>query len=464
MTMTDYLPISPLGEGTVEVEAFGSLLCRMAISHSVSIHALSTHLVKWWRRKNPDATSTHIAGVNNKNPLFCGTGTCVREFVDMVSEAVGCYTLEQTTFLTLRPVLSLQGHGMVRLGRAWCPACLEEATRNCTPFYDRLIWAIPTISRCNFHRVALQTLCPRCGTFQARYHHLGNMALCFRCKGSLSQASSEWVTILNPTIYEKECHQLVEAIAVDRLNTVVPDAYGIFLKKVIEYASEIYRTFGYKSHIAAAIRPLKARDNGCPHFRTLLKRCLLLGINPADLIQDPIGAFNTINLLDLAAIDVRADLKPKRPEHLVKLAEQQLRAELDKTDFDSMASLAKVAKDLGVSKGFLNYRLSELCKQYAHHRTHYGYLKHVEKIRLATDYLFSGPILSYPSPKYPSHDHLVAAAVSETGVGVRVARLAVEAALKQRLSQWKYRRYREANCLFRNSQLSKHGNKPRPPG
>lgn len=450
MTMTEYFPISPLGEGTAEVEALGSLLCRMAISHSVSIHALSTHLVTWWVRKNPDAAGTSITTVNNKNPMFCGTGLCVQAFVDLLSEAVGCASLEQTTFLALRPVLSLQGHGIVRQGRAWCPACLEDATENRTPFYDRLIWAIPTMKRCCFHRIELQTLCPHCGALQARYHHLGQMALCFRCKGSLRQVPSEWRTMLNPPIYEKECLQLVEAISSGSLRTVVPDAYNIFLKEVVEHASTICRDVGFRSHIATTIRPLKTRYNGNPRFSTLLKRCLLLGINPADLIRDPIATFNSINLLDFAPINVPTDLKPRRPEHLVKIAEQRLMAELEKTDFDSMSSLVRIAKDLGVSKGFLNYRLGDLCAQYAHHRKYYGYLKHVEKIRLATDFILSGPILIYPSPKYPSHDHLVAAAVSETGVGVRVARLAVEAALKRQLSDWTYRKYRKANDLIRS--------------
>jgi len=457
MTTTEYFPIAPLGQGTVEIEALGSLLCRMAISHSVCIHALSTHLVTWWLRKHSDASGTSITLVNGKNPMFCGTGLCVQAFVDLLNEAVGSSSLEQTTFLALRPVLSLQGHGVVREGRVWCPACLEEATRNCIPFYDRLIWAIPNIKRCSFHRVALQSLCPRCGARQSRYHHLGQMTVCFKCKGSLSQAPSEWEPALNPTIYEKECHQLVEAIAAGNLRTVVPDAYSLFINEATKCASEIFRAFGHKSQIAVAVRPLRGRVSGRPHFRTLLKRCLLLGISPVDLIQDPIGAFNSIDLLDLAAIDVPADLKPKRPEHLVKLAEQRIRTELEKTDFDSLTSLAKIAKDLGVSKGFLNYRLYDLCAQYAHHRKYYGYLKHVENIRLATDFLLSGPVLSYPSPKFPSHDHLVAAAVSETGVGVRVGRLAVEAALKRQLSNWKYRRYREANGLFRSPQRSEQG-------
>ncbi|MFC6184057.1 hypothetical protein [Pseudoxanthomonas japonensis] len=250
-------------------------------------------------------------------------------------------------------------------------------------------------------------------------------------------------------MYEKECFELVEAISTGNLETVVPDAYSMLLKEGIKSRPEIYDAFGRKSHISMAVTRITLRTSGRPHLRTLMKRCVLLGVSPVDLIRDPIGTFNSVDLLDLAAATVPEDRKPKRPEHLTKIAEKWLKAELEKTDFDSMVSLAFIAKQLGVSKGFLRYRLRELCARYARHRKQYGYLKHVERIRLAADYLLNGPVLSYPSAEYPSHDHLVAAAVSETGVGVRVARLAVEAALKKVTSDWNYRRYREANRLFR---------------
>lgn len=213
MTMTDYFPISPLGVGVVEVEALGSLLCRMSIAHSVSVFALATHLRTWWQRKYPDDTRASKNAVNAINPMFCGTGANVEVFVELLANATGCQSLDRATFLALRPVVSPYGHGVCRLGRAWCPACMEEATKGQIPFYDRLIWAIPTISRCSIHRVSLENLCPQCGAFQGHYHHLGQMNLCFKCKRSLRLTPADWKTALKPTLYEKECNQLVEAIS-----------------------------------------------------------------------------------------------------------------------------------------------------------------------------------------------------------------------------------------------------------
>lgn len=448
MMKTEYFPIFPLGEGTVEVEVLGSLLCRMASAHSVSVFALSTHLRTWWLRKKPGDVRARKNAVNAMNPMFCGTGSNVEAFVELLTEATGCPSLERTTFFALRPVISSYGHGVARLGRAWCPACLEEATSSNSPFYDRLIWAIPSIKRCNIHRIALETLCPHCGVFQSHYHHLGQMDLCFRCKQSLRHSPAEWKPQLDPLIYEKECRQLVEAISSGDLLPVVPDAYNLFLKEIVEHVSAIRREFGQRSRIATVIRCHTARDTGHPKLGTLLKRCTLLGINPANLIRDPVGTAKSINMLDFAQLELPADLKPRRPEHLIALAEQRLKDELQKTDFDSLPSLAGIAKDLCVSKGFLNYRLGDLCAEYGRHRRHCGSLKHIAKIRLATEYLLSGPILSYPSLRYPSHDHLVAATVSETGVGVRIARLAVDAALKRMLGCLAYKQYRKANGLY----------------
>jgi len=220
------------------------------------------------------------------------------------------------------------------------------------------------------------------------------------------------------------------------------------LKEIVDYVCVARKEFGLQSRIATVLRVHAPRDTGLPKFGTLLKRCATLGVSPVDLLQDPVGTSRSINLLGFAELDVPADRKPRRPEHLLELAEQRLVAELEKTDFDSQASLAQIAKDLGVSKGFLNYRLGALVAKYGIHRRHCGQQKYVDQIMRATAFLLSGPVKSYPCPKYPSHDHLVTAAVVETKVGVRVARLAVDAALKKTLGISAYTRYRKANGLY----------------
>lgn len=246
----------------------------------------------------------------------------------------------------------------------------------------------------------------------------------------------------------KGVFQLVEAISSSELVPIVPDAYNIFLKQLAGTVSEFRKEFGSKSQIATMIRASIARDTGRPRLATLLKRCILLGLSPANVIRDPIGAARSVNLLDLAHLDVPADRKPKRPEHLVDLAEERMKAALQDTDFDSIPSLRKIAADLGVSKGFLNYRLGVLCAQYGRHRRECGKLKYLERIDRATKYLLAGPVLEYPPPRFPSHDHLAAAAAKEVCAGVRVGRLAADAALKKHLGPQAYSRYRRANGLY----------------
>lgn len=174
------------------------------------------------------------------------------------------------------------------------------------------------------------------------------MDLCFRCKRSLRLEPVDWKAILKSTLYEKECNQLVEAISSGNLTPVVPDAYNLFLKEMVEHISIVRREFGQRSHIATAIRCHKDRDSGQPKLRTLLKRCALLGFDPAHLRRDPVGTSKSVNLLSFSQIDVPTDLKPRRPDHIVAFAEQRSSTELGKTDFDSLPSLIMTAKDLGV--------------------------------------------------------------------------------------------------------------------
>jgi hypothetical protein len=181
----------------------------------------------------------------------------------------------------------------------------------------------------------------------------------------------------------------------------------------------------------------------------LLRLCIALGVSPVDVIKDPVGAACSVSLLSFAAVDVPPDRKPRRPEELVAIAAERIRCELDKVDIERMSSLESLAKELGVKPGYLRYRLGDLCAELGRHRRVRGRQCHFDKIDRACSYLLSGPIKRYPSQLYPSHDHLVAATVRETGVGVAVARRAVNKALKSTLKQKAYTVYRMESGLYR---------------
>lgn len=446
MTMTEYLPIRPIGEGTVEIEAFGSLFCRLATAHAVSVYVLTTHLRTWWRIKNPSDDSAKKNVTNAMNPMLCGIGPNVATYVDILEDATGCRDLNRTTLLSLRPAICLSGHQLVRKGRAWCPACMYESEKGGGPFYDRLIWAVEPIKRCYAHRVALESNCPHCGCFQAHYHHLGQMQFCYVCKKTLASLPSTWKVVLHPPLFEKECLNLIGEISAGRLSNVAEDAYGIFIREFADYLVPLGLKISRQTYRAFR-RPQAAREATRPRFATLLRRCAAFGIEPSAVFMDPQEAAKSACLLEFARLDIPHDLKPRRSANLVQQAFEYLNSKLAELEYDQLPSLVEISRGLGVSKGFLSYHHRDLCAMYARHRTSCRNRKMAREIEAATAYLNSGPISQYPSADFPSHDHLVAALVRELPIAVRIARIAVGVALKKQLGRRAYERYRRANCL-----------------
>ncbi|WP_081500635.1 TniQ family protein [Dyella japonica] len=441
MTTTDYLPIQPIGLGTIEVEAFGSVLCRMAQAHSVSVYTLAMHLRHWWKRSHLGDDRAKLNIVNGINPMLCGYGPNIDAYLDIVKEATGCEAIERTTFLALKGALDPNGHGVIRPDRAWCPACLEEAHLSGEQFYDRLAWATKAIRRCPIHKLSLSTKCPSCHATQLHYHHLGAMDLCFKCKSPLRTVAEAWVVIPEPQLYERECLDLVGKISAGELR-IAPNAYSVFITTFAEYLSPLGKKisrFAYK----APRRPQLAREGRPPRLDTLLRRCAAFGVSPADVLSDPEGTAKSACLLEFARLDLPATAKPRRAAELVELARRRLESELDEARIDAIPSLRQIARDVGVSTGFLNFHFPDLIPKYSVLRKTNS-KRSIQRSRdSALAFLLAGPVFEYPSPEFSSQDRLVEATVERTGIGVRAARLAVKAALKQRFGAKSYEKYRK---------------------
>lgn len=441
MATTDYFPIRPFGVGTIEVEAFGSVICRMARAHSVSIYTLAMHLRHWWRKLHPEDDRAKQNVINATNPMLCGYGSNVDTYVSIIASATGCQNLGRTTFLPLKAALEPNGHHVVRADRAWCPACLEEAYQDGVEFYDRLAWALDVTQRCPVHRIQLSTKCPHCQAIQLHYHHLGHMEFCCKCKNSLRCPSTAWQLMHDAPLYEREALDLVAGVSGGGLQ-VVPGAYGIFIRSFAEYLSPLGKKiskFAYK----ASRRPQLDREERNPRLDTLFKRCAALGVNPSDVLSDPEGAAKSACLLEFARLDLPTSARPRRPGELLVLARDRLERELDEDRTDPIPSLRQIAREIGVSPGFLNFHFPELIPRFSALRK-----KNTEKSQQlaresALTYLHSGPIYEFPSAAFSSQDRLVAATVEHTGVGVYAARKAVTAALKERFGWKSYEKYRK---------------------
>ena len=440
MTMTEYLPLTPIAEGTEEIEAFGSFLCRLARAHSVSVYAMTMHLRTWWSLRHPEDTRAKANVVNGLNPMLCGMGPNVEVFTAIVAEAVGYPNVSRMTFLPLRRALSSAGQGLVRRGRAWCPACLEEAHQSGAVFYDRLSWALSGMKRCHEHKIGFMYHCPVCGCRQAHYHHLGLVDICYRCKQSLRAKPSSWEFVSKPPLYEAQLIALVREVSKGDL-AVVDDAYTRFIENFSDYLLPIGKKISRHAYNSPR-RPQTVREATRPHFGTFLRRCVSFGVEPVDALCDPVEAAKAACTLEFARLDLPKEVKPRRPSELVVLAEERFRFELSKTDHHSLLSIAAIARELGVSKGFLDYHLKSLIQRYKEHRLACLNVLYRDQRDRALRFLRDGPIERYPSADFPSIDRLVAATTIAVDVGVRVARIAVCIALRERFGRRAFERHK----------------------
>jgi hypothetical protein len=222
----------------------------------------------------------------------------------------------------------------------------------------------------------------------------------------------------------------------------VPGAYNRFIETFSEYLSPLNKKiskFAYKG----PRRPQLAREARPPRFDSFLRRCAAFGVRPSDILCDPEGAAKSACLLEFARLNLPSTAKPRRPAELVQIAKIRLESEIREGQTDPIPSLRQVAKEIGVSAGFLNFHFPELIHEYSGLRALNGKKSQRRRRNLALSYLLGGPVYEYPSVCYPSQDHLVEATVKATGVNVRTARHAVLAALKERFGAKSYERYRK---------------------
>jgi hypothetical protein len=423
---TEYLPIKPLGLGGFEVESLGSYFCRMAKAHSVSISVLRNHLALWWARHS----GSHFPNVSQNVVAISGFNETTRKFVEILSEATGCEQLRQTTLLVMQPAASKTARGVARRYRNWCPACLHDSIEHEKEFYDRLLWTLPAVKRCTVHRLLLESECPHCGSLQSWYPHKGDTTLCWKCKNSLLPPIARWKPFLQPYFGESDCIDLIDHIGQGAL-VVQRDAFQAFAKGLRRTLSEfhispknsMYGTIGYKH---------SRREQDRPCFRIMLQQCVSLGVPLTHVLAEPVSAARSTGLLEFAKIAIT-------PRHAMRYSNSQrvaakarLTEELAKPIGTGLPPLSLIAKELGVSQGFLAYRFGDLVAQYQKRRRCWKEEQLMLAHRRACAMLEGGLLDHYPSVRFPSQDHLVAEMCARGKVNIRVARAELLEALARR--------------------------------
>ncbi|MGH8603587.1 MAG: TniQ family protein [Gammaproteobacteria bacterium] len=209
--MLGLLPLTMLGTGTREIEAFPSYLVRLASSHGIT----TGRLLRLMLTDGKDSSiglaaaiqSQPFAGLVRPNATTLGVLQCTSRHVIESLE-----TLTHGTFVHLLPALKRSANTYVCTVR-WCPACLGEQENDQGSAYLKLSWFLQEVETCAIHRIRLRDQCPSCQRIARPLNRWTTFTACQHCETRLDRVSADDVVKINPQATAPDLIKLIADLA-----------------------------------------------------------------------------------------------------------------------------------------------------------------------------------------------------------------------------------------------------------
>lgn len=422
--MSDYLPLRPAGLGTPEIESFNSYFARAAALHGLTIIQMGNHLNAWVDRRGL-ALGRIRPELMCENTGHAGIGDNVASLIAVLSQALGEPDLIRTTLLPLRPAIARFGQYAVKRVRHWCPACMEERLQALGFHYDSLVWATLALRRCPNHRLRLMTKCPHCAVEQWKYHRTGDAAVCWRCNQSLRCEGSRWLPDPVPAMGEKDCQELVAAIADGTLVRAETNALNRFYAE-----KELLLTTACESSTSIRRQRVSVLSRGgSPRLHTILVEAHESGVPALSILTDPRGAARLAGELECVRRTVPRQRRPRQAAEAVALVRARFRAELSSPAQQPIAPLHQICAECAVSEGFVRYRLREEVAAYVLARIR-RCQSQLAQLQREVRQLLEELLHAYRRGQLRSYDAVVDEIVRRSPAGKCLARRELEQALR----------------------------------
>ena len=357
--MPEYLPLSPMGIGTLEVESLRSYLCRLAALHGVTLASFMLHVgSKCKRRKDGIALQRFM----HQTTIACGIGSNVAMLIKTLTPLTGQQDLGRLTLLELDKVLS-GGQGLVKPIRTWCPVCYDEHRRNDESYYDRLLWSMPPVTRCPLHQVDLVSECAQCGKPQRLYHQSGRLELCHECNRTIVTESLSIHINRKPQFGESDCCAIVASISSGKLS-VRRGAVQIFRAELERLLGSNQREKDACELLDNKIGALVAKRKKPFQFPTLLRLAITLDLRLMDLLTSPRDAAHAAG--GLLRDHIRGDtvnFTRQTKEQRTRIR-KRISRELAKPEGKPLLAKAALCQELGVTMNALRYAGADLLDGY----------------------------------------------------------------------------------------------------
>jgi hypothetical protein len=230
------------------------------------------------------------------------------------------------------------------------------------------------------------------------------MTCCWKCSNSLLHPARERLVRLRPTLGERDCIEMINAISDGTLRQSVPRAFKIFSDELYALCAPLIRSW-HGASPRGGPRNWKSRET--PTLETMLKRCHLTGAKLVDVLTDPHGAARAAGELEYMKHDIPATVRRRRPAEAAALVRTRLIEEIAQPPDNSLSPFSTLAKSLGVSTGFIRYREPLLCAAYNRRVRIQNCLFANQKRSEVRRALVGGALAAYLAGHFSSQDELV---------------------------------------------------------
>lgn len=358
-------PVPLIGAGTAEVESFASYLHRSSIIHGVNVGVLLRYI------HSQSVADSDKHGSSNgwilHNYLRPHELVCPNEMSWNLVEAMGGMSGQSLAGGILWFLSSVLGRssGEICEGFRWCPECFAEISAVEGVPYFKLIWHVKDIDCCPIHRTPFVSACSECGCDQTSYIKTAPLGICQGCGASLSKRKDRlnmsdikhsWnVSGLDVlTLFEDLSSISPDSLPEDGVRKSIEKLFDFYWSQNRE--DELYKVLP-RDKLLSVIHNLRAVS-----FKVARRFAYRMGLSLYDLMSGNVLQATAVGdeswFCSLPPSFTRASSREKHDHKaILKRARRYLRG------CDTPPSLKQVARELGLSVGYLEYRFPVLSKK-----------------------------------------------------------------------------------------------------
>ena len=343
-------------------ESLASYVVRLAHVHGVTPRQLLRVL------SGIDAVEPGAFTTGPLAEILCaltGYGQSTFCWIRRLEKATGLDCLGLCTLCQLHGLLARNVHGMLVLGRRWCPECYRSGG---DVTHEPLCWLLSDVQTCSIHGVRLARRCPKCDGPQHVLTTLPERRHCEVCGHFLGGQSS--VACLDPVDAWREKETLSLLALLSRGDTLGSGAIGFrtFLREFIHPGSTKLRHLARVMQVDTSNLRRYLAGTCLPSWDTVLRTGIALHVSPIDMLFHPKSAGQ--QSFDFGKPRTYRRSRLPAPKGVRETLKAKLMHLID--DGTVHLSLADVCRDVGIPKSYAHHLDSKLVAFYG--KLHYRWL------------------------------------------------------------------------------------------